>query len=180
MAPKHLLDTAALHVVGRRDALRTLTAGVAVAACGELRGGHDAAGVVDPDAGGSADVSDAQTADVRACAPLFLALGAVTNYPIGTWVLNRDDRNNPVVVGHDASGYYVFTAICPHDFCEIDPPAPDGQSVCRCHVSYFDGNGGRISGPSPGPLVHFAAAVCDGMLTADPNVLVAPETRTPG
>ncbi len=204
MATKLPRPSVRLHVIGRRDALRVLTAGVAVAACGEPSTVRDAA-VADADGAVGhedasdvqladahdaqttdasdvqlTDASDVQTADTGPCIPLSLALGPVANYPMGTWVLNRDDLNNPVVVGHDAGGYFVFTAICPHDFCEVGVPAADGQTLCGCHVSYFDGNGARISGPSPGPLVHFAAAVCNGMLSADPNVVVAPETRTPG
>lgn len=159
------------HLLARRELSQALTAGVALAACGGGGPGGDGSS--------GADASDARAGEGGLCAPQPLVLGPLGNFPVGSWTMSRADPNNPVVVGHDAQGLFVFTAICPHDFCEVDPPAADGQTVCRCHDSYFDGNGALLRGPSPRGLDHLAASACNGVLTVDLNRVVPAATRTP-
>src|SRR5262245_1354652 len=102
-------------------------------------------------------------------------VGAVTEFPLGTWRL----VSGPVVVGHDANGLFAYTAICTHAGCTIGAPNASGASTCPCHGSGYDGNGAVTRGPAPASLEHFDVTVANGQVTVDRSKVVAASTRTP-
>lgn len=66
-----------------------------------------------------------------------------------------------------ADGVVAYTAICPHEGCEVDGWLADDQVLsCSCHASTFDPkDGGRvIDGPAPRMLPALPLKVVDGKL----------------
>lgn len=160
------------HLLARRELSQALTAGVALAACGGGGPGGDGSS--------GADASDARAGEGGLCAPQPLVPGPVGNFPVGSWTMSRADPNNPVVMGHDARGLFVLTAIGPHDFCEVDPPPPrTGRRCAEATTPTSTAAGGLLRGPSPRGLDHLAASACNGVLTVDLNRVVPAATRTP-
>ena len=118
---------------------------------------------------------DGQGGDVLTCPGHPTMIGPISLFRAGTWVRDSSQR---VIVGHDAAGLFVYSAICTHLGCTIGSPTATGQTTCPCHSSIFDGNGGRVSGPASSSLVHYQAAICMGVLFIDRTRIVAATTRT--
>ena len=162
----HVEDTGCMT---RREVLAAL-AGLTAAACSssstttvsQTDGGDTDAGAAD--AGGSTCANP----------PAGTNLGPVSSYPAGTWT-----KKNSYIVAQDAKGFFAFTAICTHSGCIVNPPATNGDTLCACHGSKFDGNGAVLQGPAALPLQHFAVALCGGDLYVDDNMSVDAATRTP-
>lgn len=54
----------------------------------------------------------------------------------------------------------------------------NGGILCKCHNSSFDSDGQRISGPANSPLKALRLELgCDGVLYADPSVVVTRDER---
>ena len=139
---------------------------------------HDA-GATDTGSGTSTDAGVAPTPDAGTpptCTNDPTALGAVTSFAEGPWPLLRSSRG---VVGRDAGGIFVFSAVCTHSGCIINAPDASGNSVCVCHRSYFDGAGNVTGGPARRALPHYEAVVCDGQVSVNTARTVAATTRTP-
>ena len=63
------------------------------------------------------------------------------------------------IVARDANGVYAYSSICPHQGCIVNCPASASSSVvCGCHGSVFNGNGDRVSGPTPTSLDHYVVS----------------------
>jgi nitrite reductase/ring-hydroxylating ferredoxin subunit len=87
-----------------------------------------------------------------------------------------------VLIGRDAGGLYCLTALCPHQFCNmnIDGTVKATGIVCTCHQSAFDNGGAVTKGPANKALKAFALALaCDGTLRADMTQVVAATDRLP-
>src|SRR5947209_700247 len=143
-------------ICSRRVALRVFGAATLVGCSGDDTN-------IDGDAGGEAS----------ACSGLGARVGAVTDFPLGTWTLKGG-----VIVAQDAGGLYAFSAICTHQGCAVGPPGSNGATVCPCHGSEFDGNGNVTLGPATSPLPHFAVNVCEGNVFVSSKKSVDPTTRT--
>lgn len=72
------------------------------------------------------------------------------------------NSTNQVFICHDAEGFYCMDSLCPHQGCDIGTSQGHYTStnvgagfVCDCHTSKFDGNGNKISGPTPTGLPHY-------------------------
>ena len=52
----------------------------------------------------------------------------------------------------------VFSSRCTHAGCKVELPK-NGQVVCKCHNSSFDGTGRRLRGPATRDLKRFDAVV---------------------
>ena len=66
-----------------------------------------------------------------------------------------------------ADGVVAYTAICPHNGCEVDEWVPEGQILyCPCHASKFDPKDGAkvVDGPAPRVLPALPLKVVDGNL----------------
>ncbi len=127
-------------------------------------------GCSDPNNGGIDDAG----AEPGPCAGLGTRVGAVTDFPAGTWKLHGG-----VIVAQDSGGLYAYTAVCTHQGCLVDTPASDGTTTCPCHGSQFDGNGGVILGPATAPLDHYAVTTCEGDVYVNTKKVVDASTRTP-
>jgi Rieske Fe-S protein len=143
-------------ICSRRVALRVIGA-VTIVGCASDDSNVD-------DAGGEAPT----------CGGLGARVGAVTDFPLGTWTLKGG-----VVIAQDAGGLYAFTAICTHLGCTVGSPDAKGTTTCPCHGSQFDGNGNVIIGPATAPLAHFAVSVCEGNVFVSSKKSIDPSTRTP-
>lgn len=181
-------------VLGRRQALSALAIG-AVAACSSttieptVSGGDDGGGVGVGGDGGSNPGEDSGTAgadsgvtgggDASSCSatPAGVDVGDVSTVPVGTWKA-AGSRNDPYIVAQDSGGYYAYTAICPHQGCQVDSPTSAGKTTCPCHGAQFDGNGAVLKGPARSPLQHYAVALCNGHLYVDSSTSVDASTRT--
>ena len=56
------------------------------------------------------------------------------------------------VVAKGGENYKVFSPICTHLGCAYNWSEEDGRFECPCHNSFFDIDGGVITGPAPRPL----------------------------
>lgn len=109
----------------------------------------------------------------------FVAIGPLTNFPLNRWS-SQGAANRAFIVGRDAAGIFIYSAVCTHSGCLVPPPAGPGRnSVCPCHLSEFDDQGGRLSGPARGPLTHRAAFISGGTLYVHPTRTVPATDRTP-
>jgi len=66
-----------------------------------------------------------------------------------------------------AGGVVAYTAICPHNGCDVTEWAGEEQTLsCPCHSAKFDPkNGARVlDGPAPRPLPALPLALADGKL----------------
>jgi rieske iron-sulfur protein len=67
-----------------------------------------------------------------------------------------------------ADGVVAYTAICPHNGCDVDDwLARERQLSCACHSSIFDPRDGArvVDGPAPRALPALPLTVRDGKLT---------------
>jgi Rieske Fe-S protein len=100
---------------------------------------------------------DLAALDAPACPADAVRLGALTEFPLGTWQLVLP---NALIVGHDEAGLFVFSARCTHRGCVVDRPDARGVSVCGCHGSSFDGHGAVLAGPAVTPMQHYELLRC--------------------
>jgi Rieske Fe-S protein len=161
MCPTDAQDNS--HCMTRRQVLGAL-AGLTAAACSSSTVDHGAAD------GGAAEGG----ATTCGATPAGTNQGTVASYPLGTW-----KKKGAYIIAQDAMGFFAFSAICTHTGCPVNPPAADGQTLCACHGSKFDGNGAVLVGPAKNPLPHYAVAVCGGAVYVDENIVVDAATRTP-
>jgi rieske iron-sulfur protein len=94
--------------------------------------------------------------------------------PMLAWAMEPDSKTvrdgsrfNRVVVGRLGDDVFAFTAICPHDGCDVtDWLADEHVLSCPCHFSKFDPkDGGRVKdGPAPRALPQLPLKVVDGQL----------------
>ena len=145
-------------ICGRRAALHVLGCATLVGCSG------------DTTSGAGTDASS----EPSPCAGLGTRVGAITDFPAGTWTLHGS-----IVVAQDEGGLYAFTAICTHQGCVVGPPSSDGTMICPCHGSEFDGDGNVLVGPATAPLEHFAVTTCGGDVYVNTKKSVAASTRTP-
>ena len=115
--------------------------------------------------------------------------GAVTDHPANLWKLYAGER---VIVGHDAGGYFAYTAICTDQGTTIGfrdgtacatptgctSESSNGYTVCPLHMSRYDPVGAVLNGPAASPLNHFQVTIAGGQLTVNPGVTVAASART--
>jgi Rieske Fe-S protein len=139
------------------------------------------------DAGPSAADTGATTrtppsgdAGAPACTPLATDLGPTSAFPLNAWS-NGGSGRSTYVVGHDAGGYYVLSAVCTHSsHCTLDPPDSTGGQSCPCHGATFDPDGNVTRGPATIALANYLVAVCGGRLSADFTKTVPIGTRVKG
>ena len=85
-----------------------------------------------------------------------------------------------LLLGRDAGGVYAMSALCTHNFCDMNPNgqvSPSGVR-CTCHNSKFDNNGAVTQGPAIKALDHFDCAIdADGNVGVDKAKVVAVEFR---
>ncbi len=144
-------------------------AGTVLLACS---GGDDSS---NGEAGTEAGPTEAGDETVDCSGTAGTMVGAETDFPMGTWTLVQ----SLYVVAQDANGFYAYTAICTHQGCTIFKPNSNGDAICPCHGSEFDGNGKVINGPAVLPLQHFAVNICGGNVFVDDTMTVNASTRTP-
>jgi Rieske Fe-S protein len=61
----------------------------------------------------------------------------------------------------------AWSVTCPHLGCAIDRSATGPGFACPCHDSTFDGEGRRLTGPSPRDLDSLDTRVEDGFVLVD-------------
>lgn len=136
----------------------------------------------EPDSGAIDDAgADPDSGAVDAGPPPdgFVAIGPIANFPVNRWS-SQGAANRAFIVGRDAAGIFIYSALCTHSGCLVPPPAGPGRnSVCPCHLSEFDDQGARLSGPARGPLTHRAAFITGGTLYVHPTRTVPATDRTP-
>ena len=95
-------------------------------------------------------------------------VGAIAEHSVGEWRYHPGAR---AVIARDAMGFYAYSAICTHEGCLLLPPNTEGQSVCPCHRSTFDGLGRAVPGSmASASLRRFAVTLSAGRIFVDPNV----------
>lgn len=77
------------------------------------------------------------------------------------WSVSRRERPVFVVTGQDTR---IFSAICPHEGCEVEWVESPGEFVCPCHDSRFGADGSRLSGPAETALTQIPSRVVGGVL----------------
>lgn len=142
---------------GRRVALHVLGAAAMVGCSADGGGGA-------PDA----------SSEPAPCSGLGTRVGAISDFPAGTWTLHGG-----LVVAQDSGGLYAYTAVCTHQGCIVAAPSSNGTTTCPCHGSQFDGNGAVLVGPAVTPLDHYAVTTCDGNVYVNTKKVVDASTRTP-
>lgn len=77
--------------------------------------------------------------------------------PVGGGVI--EDAAGVVVVQPTAGEYKAYSAICPHQGCEVDRVS-GGEIMCPCHGSTFRvSDGGVVTGPATQGLTVLTSAV---------------------
>lgn len=94
-----------------------------------------------------------ETADVDlSLYPVLATIGGVAKVTV---------KNTKYIIKRDSSSaFLVYSAICPHQGCEVDlPTAPNAGAMCPCHAVVFSmtkGENGKVlnnpQGVSTGPL----------------------------
>jgi Rieske Fe-S protein len=134
-------------------------------------------GLGDTGGGTEAGVTDSgSAADTGACTAAPRDLGMVSSFGLNTWTLVGSGRT-ALIVGHDGGGIFVFSAICTHASCTVDPPDASGNTFCSCHGATFDGNGRVTASPARRDMPNYAATVCSGHVQVDTSKTVAVGTR---
>ena len=70
--------------------------------------------------------------------------------------------------GHAAEGIVGYSAVCPHNGCEVNEWIPEEHALfCGCHASKFQpADGGKVlDGPAPNVLPALPLKVAGGLLT---------------
>ena len=89
----------------------------------------------------------------------------VSDVPVGNAVATTLN-GKPVLVSQPVSGdIVVFTAICTHMGCTVEPAGK--QFHCPCHGSVYDAATGQvISGPAPAALAKIPSHLANGEVVA--------------
>ena len=104
--------------------------------------------------------------------PTFRA-GNPDLFPVNSVTYIQDQQ---VYIVRTNEGFYAVSAVCTHLGCITQWKPEAGQIQCPCHGSKFKSDGGKIEGPAPRPLPHFAMS-----LTTDGELLIDKlQTTTPG
>jgi len=101
-------------------------------------------------------------------------VGPVEAFAVGVWRYNAGAR---AVVGRDMRGFFAYSALCTHEQCVVNPPDAQGNCVCPCHGSRFDGQGRVTMRPATADLDPLAVAIVDGRVLVDPARMVARDVR---
>ena len=80
---------------------------------------------------------------------------------IAGWAITKEEHNVFVL---PAKNNQVFSAVCPHEGCEVAWDQNTSRFLCPCHESYFAADGARMSGPAPRGLDPLPVRVQDGKL----------------
>ncbi len=102
-------------------------------------------------------------------------VGTLQDFAVGSWTL---DRSGALIIGRDAAGLFAYSAICTHAGCVVEAPDASGRSICQCHGSLFDGNGGVVRGPARSDLPHFQVSISGETVMVDPGQRVSASERT--
>jgi menaquinol-cytochrome c reductase iron-sulfur subunit len=78
-------------------------------------------------------------------------------------------------LGHDGTGFYALSAVCPHLGCTVRQS--EGQFECPCHGSQFAEDGEVLTGPASRPMSYLAVTLVEDQLVIDPAKPVSPERR---
>jgi Rieske Fe-S protein len=85
-----------------------------------------------------------------------------------------------VLIGRDADGLYALTALCTHQFCNMNNYGSIQSTgvSCACHGSKFGNDGQVLRGPAFEPLQAYALALaCDGTIHVDTSTVVPNSQR---
>jgi nitrite reductase/ring-hydroxylating ferredoxin subunit len=86
--------------------------------------------------------------------------------PVGGGVIK--DATGVVVVQPTAGEFKAYSAICPHQGCDVDR-VTDGQILCPCHGSVFRvSDGSVVSGPATQGLTLLPSTVTGGSVVVTP------------
>lgn len=184
------------HIVLGRRGFMTAACGACAAACGSGSVGDAAVdGAISEDAtaetGADAGPMCNPDAAAAACASEdgWIEVGPISDYPVGT---HKVDPVTNAIVTRDACGIWMMRRTCNHAFASIDPIS-DGSNRCpntaggaALHGAVFDENGVMVLQPGEWRgtarrfnLVNWAMRVCNGVLSVNPSIEVAPGTRAP-
>src|SRR5215471_4199488 len=96
--------------------------------------------------------------------PTFRA-GSPDLFPVNSVTYIQDQQ---VYIVRTTEGFYAVSAVCTHLGC-ITQWKPDTELIaCPCHGSKFKPDGGKLEGPAPRSLPHFAISLTpDGQLLVD-------------
>jgi len=75
---------------------------------------------------------------------------------------------SPDTAQRAAEGIIAYSAVCPHNGCEVNEWIPDEHALfCGCHASKFQpADGGKVlDGPAPNPLPALPLKVAGGLLS---------------
>ena len=97
--------------------------------------------------------------------PMTFRAGSPDLYPINSVTYIQDQQ---VYIVRTAEGFHAVSAVCTHLGC-ITQWKPDTELIaCPCHGSKFKPDGGKLEGPAPRSLPHFAISLTpDGQLLVD-------------
>jgi Rieske Fe-S protein len=91
---------------------------------------------------------------------LPLARKILTEHVAG-WSVTTEEHNVFVLPGKNNQ---VFTAVCPHEGCEVAWDKVTNRFSCPCHESFFAADGSRLSGPARRGLDALPSRQQDGKL----------------
>lgn len=85
----------------------------------------------------------------------------------GAVYANIEGEDRPVIIHRvSESKVAVFSSRCTHAGCKVELPK-NGQVVCKCHDSVFDGMGKRLRGPASKDLKLFEARILQDSIVVD-------------
>jgi Rieske Fe-S protein len=77
---------------------------------------------------------------------------------------NVIDADGLLVVRNAIDNAVAFSRRCPHQGCQINPYV-DNLSICPCHNSSFDLNGGVVQGPAKQALKSYPVTLTEKEIT---------------
>ncbi|GAB3656890.1 Rieske (2Fe-2S) protein [Glycomyces tarimensis] len=89
------------------------------------------------------------------------ALVQTSEVPVGGGLI----VDGTIVVQPNADEFLAFSAACPHQGTELNPPDDAGVIVCPNHGSEFDMEGGLLQGPAESGLSEVDITVEDGAIS---------------
>lgn len=93
------------------------------------------------------------------------ALASFEDIPVGSAVTARTpDGKAVVVVRSSETEATAFSAVCPHQGCNVEPK--DDRFECPCHGSRFTFDGEVEKGPARQPLSAYAVKVEGGQVVS--------------
>lgn len=125
--------------------------------------------------GGAGPGGSGGSAPMCSTPPAGISLGPVGAY--AAMGLHKTPKSSDaILVGRDVDGLYALSAVCTHEFCNMD--TANGMIVangirCVCHGSAFSETGAVTKGPASKPLAAFELLLCaDGNLYVDKTKVV--------